>query len=80
MDVLSSMTLFGMSKMVPISCRGKEAILAQIVAFETFTLSVHEVFWAKLGVVVFLWVVVVFCVGIIWFFFLWGCLRLVLVF
>jgi hypothetical protein len=49
------MKLSGMSKIVLIShVHGKEAILARVVAFETFTLFAHKVLGAKLVVVVFL--------------------------
>jgi hypothetical protein len=53
-DALSSMILSEISKMVSISYRGKEAILAWVVELETFTLSTHEVLGAGLWVVVFL--------------------------
>jgi hypothetical protein len=52
------MTLSRIFEIVSISYRGKEAMLAQVIKLDTFTLSTHEVLEVKVVVVVFFSVMV----------------------
>lgn len=52
------MTLSRIFEIVSISYRGKEAMLAQVIKLDTFTLSTHEVLKVKVVVVVFFSVMV----------------------
>jgi hypothetical protein len=67
------MTLSRIFEIVSISYRGKEAMLAQVIKLDTFTLSTHEVLEVKVVVVVFfsvmvaIWVVRGFVMFFGWF-------------